>query len=190
MLNWVNRLLVPINRYFSPGWTNDIPHFLWIFVTHKFSMRLRFLGGLSWPLHYLNPFCLELRCCSLTHVFGVVVLLKYPFQGHFLFGIWQHLFKHFDVFKLIHDPWYMINRPNTVVWKTSLYHDFLRHHASLSSVYCGLDSVLGGHLSTTTRLKKNNFSPLNVTAFLFGPIDVFLGKFYPISKGVCINSTF
>ncbi len=68
---------------------------------------------LGWPLHNINLVGLEPRCCSLTNVFGVVVLLKHPFQWHFLFGIRQHnLFKYFNVLKLIHDPWNAINRPN------------------------------------------------------------------------------
>ncbi len=68
---------------------------------------------LGWPLHNVNLVGLEPRCCSLTGVFGVVVLLKHPFPGHFLFGIRQHnLFKYFNVLKLIHDPWNAINRPN------------------------------------------------------------------------------
>ncbi len=88
---------------------------------------------LGWPLHNINLVGLEPRCCSLTGVFRVVVLLKHPFPGHFLFGIRQHnLFKYFNVLKLIHDLWNAINRPNTV-WETSPYHDALRHHASLSS---------------------------------------------------------
>ena len=45
-------------------------------------------------------------------VFGVIVSLKHPFPGHFLFSIRQHdLFKYFDVFTLIH----VINRPDTRV---------------------------------------------------------------------------
>ena len=57
-------------------------------------------------------------------MFGAVVLLKHPFQGHFLFSIRQHdLFKYFDVSKLIHDPWYAINRPDTIVREKSPYHD-------------------------------------------------------------------
>ncbi len=80
---------------------------------HKFSIGLR--SG-DWAGHSitLNLVGLEPRCCSLTGVFGVVVLLKHPFQGHFLFGIRQHnLFNYFNILKLIHDPWNAINRPNT-----------------------------------------------------------------------------
>ena len=48
----------------------------------------------------------------LPGVFGVLVLLKHPFQGHFLFSIRQHdLFKYSDVLKLIHDLWYVISGP-------------------------------------------------------------------------------
>ncbi len=80
--------------------------------------------GLGWPLHSINLVGLEPRWCSLTGVFGVIVLLKHPFQGHFLFSISQHdLFKYFKVLKLIHDSCNVIKRPNTVVWETSPYHD-------------------------------------------------------------------
>ncbi len=44
---------------------------------HKFSINVTpqvfnwvEVRGLSWPLHYLNPFCLKPRFCSLTRVFG------------------------------------------------------------------------------------------------------------------------
>ena len=42
-----------------------------------------------------------------------------------------NLFKYFDEFKRIHDPWYLINRSDTIVWETSPYHDAC--HASPSS---------------------------------------------------------
>ncbi|KAK1804763.1 hypothetical protein P4O66_003538 [Electrophorus voltai] len=40
----------------------------------------------------------EKGSCPLAGVFGVVVLLKHPFQGHFFFSIRQHdLFQYFDI---------------------------------------------------------------------------------------------
>ena len=103
------------------------------------------MGLRSWAIELATPlhqcfFFLEPRCCLLTCVFGVVVLLKHPFQGHFLIGIWQHnLFKYFEVFKLIHDPWSTINRPNTVVWKTSPYHDSLSSQCTMAWIqYLGV----------------------------------------------------
>ena len=58
--------------------------------------------------------------CLLTGVFGVAVLLKHPFRGHFLFRIRQRdLLKYFGVFKRIHDPWYAINR-QPIIFCTSL----------------------------------------------------------------------
>ncbi len=41
---------------------------------------------LGCPLHKVNLVVLEPRCCSLTGVFGVFVLLQHPFQAYFLFG--------------------------------------------------------------------------------------------------------
>ena len=115
---------------------------------------------MSWPLHYLNPLCLEPRCCSLTDVFGIVIhLLKQPFQGHFLFGIRQHnLFKNFDVCAT------MLHCLISVMWP-----EFSTRGSS-------------DLLSKTTRPEKNNYtliSPQNVTTFVFGPIKGFLGKFLP-----------
>ncbi len=81
---------------------------------HRFSIGLR--SG-DWAGHSITLILLvwnQVIARLLVHVFGVVVLLKHPFQGHFLFGIRQHnLFKYFNVLKLIHDPWNAINRPNT-----------------------------------------------------------------------------
>ena len=62
-------------------------------------------------LHNVNLVGLDTGYCSLTGVFGVVALLKHPFQGHFLLDIRQHdLFKYLDVF-----PWYVMSGPGTTV---------------------------------------------------------------------------
>ena len=108
----------------------------------------------------------------------VVVLLKHTFQGHFLFGIRQHnLFKYFDVLKLIHDSWHTINRPNTIVWKTSPHTMiFAPPCFTVFTVHCGLNSGP----SRLTYWIFTLISPQNVTPFLFGPIDVFHGKFEQI----------
>ena len=89
--------------------------------------------GLSWALHYLNPFCPGTKMLvAYSRVWGSLSCWN-PFQGHFLFSTQQHnLFKYFNLFKQIHDPWDTINKCNTVEWKTSPYHG-LHHHASLSS---------------------------------------------------------
>ena len=64
------------------------------------------------------------RMLLLIGGFGVVVFMKHPFQGNFLFGIRQYgLFLYFDVSKLNHDPWFVINGPNTIVWRTFPCHD-------------------------------------------------------------------
>ncbi len=133
VLHGVDQLLAPVNRYSSPGRLHYRPQFLstsWFCIRNSifdvtpqvfYWIKVRSLG---WPLHNVNLVGLEPRYCSLTGVFGVIVLLKHPFQGHFLFSIRQHdLFKYLNVLKLIHDPWNAINRPNTVVWETSPYHD-------------------------------------------------------------------
>lgn len=65
-----------------------------------------------------------------TNVLGVVVLLKHLFQGHLLVHIRKRgIFKYFDICKLIHDPQFAINGPNTILGETCRYHD-----ASLSSL--------------------------------------------------------
>jgi len=204
VLHGVDQLLAPVNRYFRPGRLDYIPQFLCISwfclrnsifdVTPQVFYWIK-VRGLGWPLHNVNLVGLEPRCCSLTGVFGVVVLLRNTFQGHFLFGIRQHdLFKYFDVFKLIHDPWYAINRPDTIVWETSPYHD-----ACATMLHC-LHSVLwlefsvwgsSDKLSAAPRPKKNNLafiSPENVAPFLFRPVNVFFGKFLPFSQ-MCIRRT-
>lgn len=146
---------------------------------HKFSIGLR--SG-DWAGHSITLILLVWNH-EFTSVFGVIVLLKQPFQGHVLFSIGQHdLFKYFNICKLIHDPWYAINRPNTIVGETCPYHD-----ACTTMLHC-LHCVLwlefrvwgSSHkLSVALGPKKNNFtliSPQNVPPFLFRPVDVFFGK--------------
>ncbi len=159
-----------VNRYSSPGQLHYILQFLCISwfclrnsifdVTPQVFYWIK-VWRLSWPLHNVNLVGLEPRCCSLTGVFGVVVLLEHPFPGHFLFGIRQNnLFKYLNVLKLIHDPWNAINTPN-VVWETSPYHD-----ACATMLHC-LNSVLwlefsvwgsSDKLSAALRPKKNNLA--------------------------------
>ncbi|KAF3701031.1 hypothetical protein EXN66_Car016719 [Channa argus] len=137
--------------------------------------------GLGWPLHNTHFVGLEQRLCSFTSVSGVIVLFKQPFQGHVLFSIRHHdLFNYLDICKLIHDPWYAINTPNTIVGETCSYHD-APPCFTVFTVYCGLNSEFGGHLTNCLALgpKKNNFtliSPQNVPPFLFSPVDVFFGR--------------
>ena len=83
-------------RYSSPGWLDYIPQFLcisWFCRINSISYVTRLsmikVWGLCWQLHNVN-LGLEPRCSLLTYVFGVAVLLKHPFQGHFLFSIRQH----------------------------------------------------------------------------------------------------
>ena len=163
MLNQFNQLLAPRNRYFSPGWTNYIPQFLWIFgfcfrngifnVTPQVTMGLR-LGDLATPQSLLSGTKMLL---AYSCVWGRC-LVETPISGAFR----QHnLFKYFDVFKLIRDPWYTINRPNNEVWRTSPYHDScvtMLHR--LHSVPWHEFSTRGSSdvLSTATRAKKNNFT--------------------------------
>ena len=121
----------------------------------------------DWSGHSSLPqsLCLEPRCCSLTRVFGVVVLLRHPFQGHFHLSIRQHS----------PTPWYEKHPPYFCTTMLHCLHSVLWLEFSPR----GLSDVL----SMTTRPKKKIFtiiSPQNVTPFLFGPIDVFLGKFWPI----------
>lgn len=100
-------------------------------VTTAFQFKVQ---GLGWPLPNLNFVCLEPRCCSLTGVFRVGVLLKHPFHWHFLFSIRQHdLFKYSDRSKLILYPWYAINRPDSILRRNSLISWCFHHHASRSS---------------------------------------------------------
>ena len=114
---------------------------------HKFSMGLR-SRGLGWPLHNFNFAGLEPRCCLLIGVFGVIVLMKHPFQGHFIISIMQlDRFKYFDISKLIHDPWYAKNRPSTIVGETSHIMILAPPCFTVFSVYCGLNSVFGGCLT-------------------------------------------
>lgn len=111
---------------------------------HKFSIGVR-SGG----FHDVNVVGLEPRCCSLTGVFVVGVLVKHTFPEHFLSSIRQHdLFRYCDICKLIHDPWYVRNRPNTTVWQTAPHHD------ACTTMFQGLQSGLwlnsvfgGGHLT-------------------------------------------
>lgn len=92
--------------------------------------------GLGWPLPDLNFVCLEPRCCSLTGVFRVGVLLKHPFQWHCLFSIRQHdLFKYSDRSKLFLYPWYAIIRPDSMIRRNSLISWCFHHHASRSSQF-------------------------------------------------------
>ena len=113
----------------------------------------------------------------------VIVLLKHPPQGHFLFSIWQHdIFQYFDPFKLIHGPWYAKNRTNTIVGNVSPYHDtcttMLYHlHCLLWLEFCVCRMC--DILSVTIIPKKNSLaavSPLNITPFLLRPLNVFFGK--------------
>ena len=138
--------------------------------------------GLGWPLHNINSVGLKPRFILFTSVFGVTVLLKHPFQGHVLFSIRQHdVFKYFDICKLIHDPWYAINRPNTILGETCPYHDACT--TMLHCLHCVLwleFRVWGSSHKRSTALgpKKNNFTPSLqiVPPFLFRPVDVFFGK--------------
>ena len=94
-----------------------------------------------------------------------------------------NLFKYFDALKLIHDPWYRINRPNTVVWKTSPYHDFcaIMLHCIYTVLWLQFRTWGSSEaLSMTARPEKNNFTlttPQNVRLFLFGPTMCSLAKF-------------
>lgn len=86
--------------------------------------------GLNWPPHYPNPFCLEPRRCSLTRVFGVVVV--------------HNLFKYFDVFNGSMTPgrWQIgpkKKKPHTM--------PFVPPCLTVFTEYCGLNSVPGGHLT-------------------------------------------
>lgn len=101
VVHGVDQLLAPVNRYCSPGQLYYVPQFLcisWFCLMNSifyvspqvfYGIKVR---GLCWPLHYLNSVCLKPWFCSLAGVFGVIVLLKHPFQGHFLFRIRQHDF--------------------------------------------------------------------------------------------------
>lgn len=65
-------------------------------VTSQFLRTLHTCAVWRWPTSDVwigilgGAICLEPRCCSLTGVFGDIVLLKHPFQWHFFFGIMQH----------------------------------------------------------------------------------------------------
>ena len=132
----VNQLVAPFSCYSTPRFSNNIAQFIYIswfcFRNSIFNITPQVLDwikvwGLDWPLHNINFVGLERIFGLFTSVFGVIVLLKHPFQVHVLFSIRQHdLFKYFDMCKLIHDPWYaaIINRPS---W-------CLHHNASLSSL--------------------------------------------------------
>ncbi len=137
-----------VNRFSSPGRLHYIPQFLCISwfclrnsifeVTPQVFYWIK-VWRLGWPLHNVNRVGLEPRCCSLC-VFGIVVLLKHPFQGHFFFSIRQHkLFKYFNVLKLIHDPWNAINRPTTWYEKPP--------HIMMLAPPCFTVFVFGGRLT-------------------------------------------
>ena len=83
-----------------------------------------------------------------TGVFGVVVSLKHPFQGHFFFGVRQHdLFNHSDVFKLIPDP------------RRDLYQDWSSWTVvggSYSAVFCKTEQAVSVYFATRTRLHSVN----------------------------------
>ena len=92
---------------------------------HQFFYFIK-VQGLVWWLHDINPVGLEPGCCRLL----VRLRLSSCFSSS---G-----FKYFDVFKLIHDPWYVINNIS-IPW-------CLLHRASVSSVFCSFNSVFGGRL--------------------------------------------
>ena len=102
----------------------------------KFSMGLR--SGYSGAGHSVtsiifvwNQDVARLLLC----LGGVLVLLKHPFQGHFLFGIRQH--KLLDQFEYIKILWYIQTDPWSLVYAKEAQHHSMKkkspHHASLSS---------------------------------------------------------
>lgn len=182
---WHLSAVIPLQDSFT---TFQFIYISWCCFRHSiFDVTLQVLDwikvrGLGWPLHNINFVGLEPRFCSFTSVFGLIVLLKHPFQGHVLFSIRQHdLFKYFDTCKLIHDPWYAINRPNTIVGETCISW-CLHHHLHCLHCVLWLEFRVWGssyELSAALGPKKNNFtliSPQNVPLFLFRPVDVYFGK--------------
>ena len=106
---------------------NSIPD-----ITPQVSCWIKVLG-LGWTLHDVNLVGLEPRWWLLTGVFWVVFLLKKPMSRAFPL-LQRDLLKYFDVSKLIHDPWCVINRPDSIIWETSPYHDAPTTHFWMTSL--------------------------------------------------------
>ena len=155
MLHPVNQDLAPRNRDFSPGWTNYIPLFLWILgfllrncicnVTPQVFNGVE-VGGLSWPLHYLNPFGLEPRCCSLTLLLCLGSLSCW--NTHFS-GIYSSAYGNIiSSSTLMYSNWFMVDS----IWKIGPTLQYEKHPHTMIfvppcfTVYCGLNSVPGGRL--------------------------------------------
>lgn len=113
----------------------------------------------------------------------VVVLLKHPFQEHFLFGARQRdPFKYFDVCKLIHvivcDKQARHRSETTISMRRRW-----NHHASVFRVLWPEFSVWASSdkLSAGLGPKKHNLTFIktqNVPPFLYKSADLFFGKYF------------
>lgn len=91
------------------------------------------------------PFFPNLILCQCTGVFGVIILLEYPFKWHISLWVWKHSFVHYlYINSFVHNSFYLKYRTSSTVWKTSPYLNFCTTMLNSFFVYCSLYSVLDG----------------------------------------------
>lgn len=197
MLHGANQPLTPVNRYSNPRWLDNIPQILYM---SRFGLRKSIFDvtpqvfnwiktrRLGWPLHNFDSVGLEARCCLLacllTGVFGVVRLVQTPIARAFPLqhkATWSSIF---DICKLNHERLYAKTRPETTIRETSPWHDAWAIMLQSSECTAAWIQCFRVVWQSAALGPKNNIftfiSPKNVTLFLFGPVDVFFGKFYPL----------